>query len=55
MNSLPSTETILASPCTSYWLKDAIRAALSRDCLDALRDAETLAAILKRRVEGIVR
>jgi hypothetical protein len=34
-------------PCTSYWLKDAINAIARRDCVDALRDAETLVAVCK--------
>ena len=40
---------ILESPCTSYWLKDAIRSLDSRDCLDAARDADTLAWIASAR------
>lgn len=51
----PPTEeqirAILESPCTSYWLKDAIRSLESRDCLDAARDAETLAWIASARAE----
>jgi hypothetical protein len=41
---------ILASPAASYWLKDAVRAAERRDIVDALRDAEQLAALIKARL-----
>lgn len=47
--SLPTIQQVIASPCTSYWLKDALKSALDRDCVDAARDAELLAAILSRR------
>lgn len=40
---------VLADPACSYWLRDRIREALERDPLDALRDAETLVAILEAR------
>lgn len=41
---------ILDLPCSSFWLKNALRTALDRDSLDALRDAETLVRLLKGRV-----
>jgi hypothetical protein len=40
---------VLADPACSYWLRDRIREVLERDPLDALRDAETLVAILEAR------
>jgi hypothetical protein len=43
-----TTETIrriLNSPCTSYWLREAIKTSLDRDSLDALRDAQILLKI----------
>jgi hypothetical protein len=43
----PSISEVLASPTTSYWLKDALRTALNRDCVDAANDAEVLAVILR--------
>ncbi len=42
----PSAEAILASPRTSPWLRDALRAALKRDPVEAARDAQALAAAL---------
>ena len=39
-------QVVLADPATSYWLKSAIEAALSRDPVDALNDALLLAAVL---------
>jgi hypothetical protein len=37
----------LAINCASFWLRDAIRASLERDCVDALKDALTLAEIMR--------
>jgi len=53
MNNLKIQE-LLDSPCTSYWLKDALRSALNRDCVDAAADAEVLAAVLTLRAEEIL-
>jgi hypothetical protein len=38
----------------SFWLKDALRDALKRDCLDAARDAEVLAKVLRARCDNIL-
>ena len=38
----------------SYWLKDAIKALLNRDCLDAARDVEFLQGWLSARAELIL-
>lgn len=38
---------------TSYWLRAALQSALHRDCVDAARDAQTLAALLGRRRDAI--
>lgn len=43
----------LARPCTSYWLKDALRSAMKRDCVDAVHDAEQLAQLLNERLNAI--
>jgi hypothetical protein len=42
----------LANPETTYWLRDAIKSALSRDPVDALHDAEELTALLQDRLES---
>ncbi len=39
-------DQIAADPSASYFLKEAVKKSLQRDPLDALRDAETLVAIL---------
>jgi hypothetical protein len=39
-------QRVLQDPAASFWLKGAITSALQRDPVDALRDAELLAAIL---------
>ena len=46
-------EEILADPTASTWLKNALRTAVERDCVDATNDAEFLAEWLKERLEEI--
>lgn len=46
-------QEILASPSTSFWLKDALQAALQRDPVDAANDAELLAAVLASRCAAL--
>jgi hypothetical protein len=43
----------LADPSTTYWLRDAIKSVLARDPVDALRDAETLASLLRERLADL--
>ena len=43
-------ETIL-DPCTSHWLRDALKAAMQRDPLDACEDAKMLAWLMGQRVK----
>jgi hypothetical protein len=50
-NTLPSIDQLLAGPCTSYWLKNAIHSSLQRDLVDAARDAALLNALLQRRCQ----
>lgn len=42
---------ILDGPGTSYWLKNALTAALDRDPVDACNDAELLAMVLGHRAD----
>ncbi len=51
--NIPSVADILSDPASSYWLKYAVVEAHKRDVVDALHDAELLAAILKRRLDKI--
>lgn len=46
-------DTVLADPAASFWLKDAIKAALKRDALNALRDAEILVKVLQERQRAL--
>ena len=39
----------------SYWLKDAIKTLLERDCVDAARDAEFLGGCFQARADAILR
>lgn len=54
MTSRDLVARIEADFAASYWLKDAIRAAMNRDILDALNDAETLVAVLRTRCNEIL-
>ncbi len=40
----------LADPSTTYWLRDALKSSLTRDPVDALRDAEALVDFLRDRL-----
>jgi hypothetical protein len=51
----PSCKAILNDPSASYWLKNALRAALDRDPVDAARDAEILAAALSDRCDAVLK
>jgi len=44
---------VMRDPSTSYWLRDALTAALNRDAFDALNDAEHLLRLLSDRLESI--
>ena len=46
----PTEQELLNDPSISYWLKGQIQSSKSRDCLDALLDAEILVEVLKERV-----
>lgn len=48
---VPDVETVLSDPSASYWLKNALQAALGRDIVDAANDAEVLFSILRHRAE----
>ncbi len=45
---------VLRDPSTSFWLKNAIKDALARDCVDAADDAKVLAEILLERANEIL-
>lgn len=45
---------LLVDPSISFWLKDAIRAGVKRDPLDALNDARVLQEVLKERLDEIM-
>jgi hypothetical protein len=44
-------EGVFADPAASIWLREALRAALERDPVDALNDALALADILETRLK----
>ena len=41
---------IETNPCTSFWLKKAVRELMQRDCLDASVDAEILHRVMQKVV-----
>jgi len=49
-----SEESIFSDPSTSYWLRQQIKDSEERDILDALKDAELLAAILQKRFDHMM-
>ena len=51
---VPTVEDLLKDPSTSFWLRNALIAALSRDAVDAANDAEILARVLDRRCRLIL-
>jgi hypothetical protein len=53
-DDLPSIEKVLRGPAASLWLRNALRAALVRDPVDAANDAEVLARLLDRRCRSIL-
>jgi hypothetical protein len=53
-STIPSPEEMLAEPSVRYWIKDALKVGLSKDCLDAARDAGLLAAVLGKRCDDII-
>lgn len=51
----PTIADILDSRSASFWLRDALRAAINRDPVDAARDAELMAELLRERCDQILR
>jgi len=54
---MPRTITVadvIQDPAASYWLKDALTAALRRDPVDAARDAHVLLGLLEQRVTVVL-
>jgi len=49
-----SIDEVHADPAASYWLKTALRSALSRDPVDAAHDSEILARLLEDRCDKIL-
>ena len=49
----PTPDQILSDPACSIWLKESLQQSLLRDPVDALNDAEVLAAVLKARLDSL--
>jgi hypothetical protein len=52
--SLRSEEDVLNDFSASYWLKNSLSSALQRDPIDASRDAELLARLLRERANALL-
>jgi hypothetical protein len=49
---MTTLETVLADPSTSYWLRDALTAAMKRDPVDAFKDATALLELVRARADS---
>lgn len=48
-----TAKDIIEDPCCSYWLRNAITAALQRDPVDAAHDAALLLEVLDQRARKL--
>ncbi|MGB8421380.1 hypothetical protein HHL24_35395 [Paraburkholderia sp. RP-4-7] len=53
VSSVELAAKICSDPSASYWLKEAIKALLKRDPVDAVNDSEVLAEIMRARLSEI--
>ena len=51
MSSDEEIQAVMQDPCTSYWLRDAIKTSMNRDPLDVANEAEHLAALFAKRAQ----
>lgn len=51
---LPSIDEVIEDPSTSWWLKESVVRALTRDPVDALNDALLLAGLLDQRMRDLL-
>lgn len=54
LSTREAIEFVLQNHAASFWLKDALNKALSRDPVDALGDANVLTYLLRRRCDDIL-
>jgi hypothetical protein len=54
-SELPTVDELLKDPSTSFWLRNALSTALSRDPVDAANDSEILARVLDSRCHSILK
>jgi len=55
VQTIPTPEALLSDPCTSHWLKGALRWALERDIVDTLNDVELLLKVLEARYDETIK
>jgi hypothetical protein len=48
----PTITEVLESPCTHFYLKEALKVFLTKDPIDAANDAELLSELMRQRVEN---
>lgn len=54
MTSVYKINSVMADPCTHDWLRKSIRALTQQDPVDAARDAEILAELMRLRCQEIL-
>lgn len=55
IKNLPSIKEVLASDGTPTWIKDLIRTALKKDCVDAAGALELVSGLFTRRCDLMLR
>lgn len=50
-DSQAAIDAVLESPCTRYWLVNALGALATKDPVDAMCDAEVLCALMQARCQ----
>lgn len=53
VSNAPTVESVIASPATSHFLRNALLSCLDRDPVDAANDAEILAKLLRERADQV--
>lgn len=54
MKSLIKIKSVLEDPAASTWVKESLRKAMGRDCVDAAHDANCVAALLNEYVDEVL-
>ena len=47
-------DRVAKNRASSFWLQDALKTALRRDCVDAANDAEFLSDLMRARADSVL-